>query len=311
MTVTFHSVLREFEIPVDPSPGNETFVFDSYTYTEEFGLSRFWREITNTRAPWEDTVIRMDDGTIIGSGEDPRAFVWKGSPCVHVTTWVPGHGRPQRVYVHKLRKWIMLIPPEDLASGKNWSPYVVDDELYFVHAIAPFRVLKARFINENDDYMVLDMVAEHKFRAPKSFDKFSIYRGGSNALRIGGRIFGLGHTNVKMVRKEDASMIHRPFVFDYTPEREVSLYELDFGFPDDYRIVDPTALYERDGSLFMVTCETERVWQLNPQKGRICLYTLNLKGKEHEEGFGIGRRRLHRWSHSEPSKIRRLLGAGR
>ncbi|WP_299352328.1 hypothetical protein [uncultured Shimia sp.] len=303
------SVLREFEMIEQPCTGQETLVFESRTHTEKFGFTRFVREIKNTDRPWTDTVILRDEGQVIGSGEDPRPFIWRGSPCAIATTFSPKHGPIHKIYVQTLNKWILLIPPRSIATGKNWAPFVADDNLFFVHAMSPFRILKARFISEHDDFMVLDVVAEHPMRTPKSSDGFSQFRGGSNALQFGDRILGIGHANQRPDRKDPASMIHRPFVYDYRPGKSVSYYSFDFDFEDTYRIVDPTSLYQKDGITYLVTSETEQVWHLTPQMGRTCLYSLGRIEENHEEGFGIGRRRLHRWSHGQASAIRRFLGA--
>lgn len=305
------SILREFEIVETPRPGSETFVFDSYTYTPEHGLTRYWREIRDTISPWEGSRILMNDGEVIGSGEDPRAFVWQGSPCAMASTYSHGHGHIHKVFVNRLNKWFILIPPHGLAPGKNWMPLVIRDDLYFIHALSPFRLLKARFHEVRDVFMVLDIVAEHDMPTEKSSDGFSQLRGGSNALSIGERVLGFGHTNIRRDPKVETSMEHRPFIVDYIPGKELAYYSLDFDFPDTYKIVDPTSLYQRDGQLFLVTSETEKVWHRPPQIGRICLYSLNIDGAEHENGFGIGRRRLHRWAHGKTPAKRGFLGAWR
>lgn len=309
MTIKLASVLREFTIHERPEPGRETRVFESYTYTEAFGLTRFAREIRNTEHPWTGSVILMDDTGEIGSGEDPRAFVWRGSPCAMATTFSPRHGPIHKLYVKTLSKWFLLIPPRQIDSGKNWAPFVLDDELYFVHAMSPFRVLKARILSERDDFMVLDVVAEHPIATPKSSDGFSRFRGGSNALQVGEDIFGFGHTNQRLDRRDPVSMTHRPFLYHYRPGREVAFYETDFDFDDAYRIVDPTALYQKGGITYLVTSETETVWHMAPQRGRTCLYSLGRIEDNDEDGFGLGRRRLHWWTHGQSSALRRLLGA--
>jgi len=310
MTIELVSVLREFELLERSTPNHENRVFDSYAYVSGEGFTKFSRFMETQECAWDNSLVVMDEDTTIGSGEDPRTFVWRGSACAIATTYSEARGFIQNVYIKTLDKWIILVPPASIKSGKNWTPFVRADELYFVHEFSPFRVLKARTLSENDDFLVLDVVAEHDIPTSKSHDKFSMYRGGSNGVEIAGSVLGIGHTNVR-AHNTNESMVHRPFVFVYRPEESVTYFAFDYEFPDTYRIVDPTCLYQKDGVLYLVTCETERVWDITPQKGRICLYSLQLSGELNENGFGIGSRRLHWWRHDNASKIRRLLGTWR
>lgn len=312
MALELVSVLREFQLQGDPSTCGEqdNKVFDSYAYAANGCGTRFMRQIADPQKPWEHSKVLMNDGQVVGSGEDPRAFYWRDSPCVSAVSYSRNHGQINKIYIQRSNRWITLIPPRKLKPGKNWAPFVKENELYFVHAYSPFRVLKARFLDEADPFMVLDVVASHAIRTPRSFDKFSMFRGGSNGLQVGGKIVGVGHTNQRMDRAGD-SMVHRPFLFVYAPEQYLSYYTFDFDFPERYRIVDPTSLFMKSGRLHMVTCETEFVWDRTPQRGRSCLYQLEIPGDEDENGIGFRGRRIYWWAHGESSKVRRLLGAWR
>jgi len=310
MKIKLDSVCREFEITARSTPDNQIFVFDSFVHEPGVGTTKFSRYIDDSFNSWKDTVVVMDDDRVIGSGEDPRAFMWRGSPCCSAQTFNAGHGFINKIYVKNLDKWLILIPPDGIAPGKNWTPFVREDELYFIHGFSPFRVLKAKLLSENDGFLVLDTVAEHSIRTPQSFDNFSRYRGGANALQFGDLIVGIGHTN-ELRGADSTTMIHRPFVYVYKPDQSVTYCDFDFEFPDTYNIVDPTAFYLQDGTLFLTTCETELVWDLAGQKGRICRYSLEMNGDLDENSFGFGGRRLHRWSHDDPPERRRFLGAWR
>ena len=312
MALTFISVLREFELRENPAPDDiqANQIFDSFAYDSEGHSTRFARVIQNASAAWEGSHIIAGQDKVLGSGEDPRAFFWLDSPCVSAPSHTREHGHVNKIYVHKLRKWFTLILPKKMKAGKNWAPFVWDGDLHFVHSYSPFRVLKARFLSKHDDFMVLDMVAEHPIPTPKSFDRFSKFRGGSNALQWGDRILGIGHTNERRGRAND-TMIHRPFLFVYQPKRSVTYYAIDYDFPEEFRIVDPTSLFVKNGELHLVTCETEFIWDRTPQRGRSCLYQLDIKGDFDEDSISFRSRRLHRWAHGESSKIRRILGAWR
>ena len=308
MTITLVDVLREYEIYDRSTPGRETLVFDSQLYDADDQLTTFTRYIPDSSDGWIETVVRMNDTEVIGSGEDPRPFFWRGSVCVASQTFNPAHAFVNKFYIKNEDRWITLIPPTRITPGKNWAPFVRDGDLYFVHEYSPFRVMKAKFIHPRDDFMVLDIIAEHDIPTAKSIDGYSSFRGGSNGVQIGEVILGIGHTNT---HSDDTieSIQHRPFVWVYHPDQSLTYYELDFDFPDTYRIVDPTSLYFRDGTLYMTTSETEFIWPVTGQKGRTCLYSLNLTGASHENGFGLGRRRLHWWPHDAPPKKRWFLGA--
>lgn len=308
MTLNLVAVLREFEITQAPAVGNDVFFAKAYDPDQDVSTT-FVRRFGPPDTQYRSNIL-MDDTRDIGSGEDPRPFFWRGSVCLSAPTFSPDHGFINKIYIKARDNWVVLIPPEKIVPGKNWVPFVRDDDLYFIHAFSPFRVLKARSLSEQDDFMVLDVVAEHEVPTPKSADNFSRLRGGANAVQIGRRIVGLGHTNDRM-DKTHGSTIHRPFVFIYDPDVQLDYYAVDFDFPPTYRIVDPTSLYLQGDTLYLVTCETEKVWQIAPQKGRSCLYTVDLEGFHDEDSIGFGGRRLHRWSHGQPSKIRRLLGPWR
>ena len=198
-----------------------------------------------------------------------------------------------------------------MKPGKNWTPFTRGDDLYFIHQFSPFVVLKARFLNEADNFLVLDVASKHNLRTPKSVDRFSQFRGGSAGLEFGEYIVGLGHTNIAPSRWDKKSIIHRPFWFVYRPDHSVSLFEFDFNFEDTYKIVDPTSLYVENNQLVATTCETERGWHMTPQKGRICRYTIALPGEFNENSLSFGGRRLYRWSDGETAQKRRLLGTWR
>ena len=308
--IEFHSMIREIKIVERSAGGIENLLFESHTHDDRHGRSTFARHIPDASQPWENNTILMNGEIPIGSGEDPRAFQWRDSPCCTALTFSPDHGFINRLYIAAEQRWITLIPPKSLAPGKNWMPYVVDGTLFFIHGFSPFRVLRARFLSERDNHMLLDIVAEHPMKLPKSRDGFCQFRGGANALALGDRVVGIGHTNTPLP-DQPGSIRHRPFLFHYIPGKRVDLFTFPHDFPAQYRIVDPTSLYLRDGRIFLTTSETENEWHLPPQTGRMCLYSINAEDVSHEDSIGFRGRRLHRWTDDQPSQIRRLLGAWR
>ncbi|MCG3267700.1 hypothetical protein [Yoonia sp. I 8.24] len=312
MDLTFDSVLRAFEITGSAAKGFDNHVFTCQAYDPTLdAITQFARLIdANEQPPRIRSVIIQGDTTTIGSGEDPRPFFWHGSACICSQVFSPDHGYINRIYVSNTDKWIVLIPPKGVNPGKNWAPFVRDEELYFVHEYAPFRVLKARFVSPHDGFLLLDIVAEHAVTTPTSGDGYSQFRGGTNALQIGNKIVGIGHTNEWRGSTKE-SIVHRPFLFVYQPEIRVDYYAFDFDFPKRFKIIDPTSFYERDGALYLVTCETETVWSTVPQNGRSCLYLVDIENILDKDGIGSRGRRLHGWAHGEAPQKQRFLGAWR
>ncbi len=308
MKIRHEAVLREFDKLDRSTPEHSNMVFDCIARTPEGEETRFARRIVDSKRSWHDSVIVMDGEEVIGSGEDPRPFFWQGSACISAQVFNPQQRLINKVWIKDQDRWLVVVPPYNLPPGKNWMPFVRGDVLYFVHELSPFRVLKASFIHPRDDFLVLDTVIEHPVRVPVSFDKYSRLRGGANAVQIGDLIVGFGHTNDRPVPAPE-SITHRPFLFVYDWEKRLEYYSFDYEFDDRFRVVDPTSLYRQGDRLYLVTCETEYAWQVTPQKGRICLYSIDIAGEPNESGFGLGGRRLHWWPHDKPSKIRRLLGA--
>ncbi|MCW8843716.1 MAG: hypothetical protein OQK00_09900, partial [Rhodobacteraceae bacterium] len=74
MPVEHISVLREFDLVEHASPQHANHVFDSYAYSPETGLTKFTRRIENARRQRVNSTIHCNDTTVVGSGEDPRAF---------------------------------------------------------------------------------------------------------------------------------------------------------------------------------------------------------------------------------------------
>ncbi|KPA20832.1 hypothetical protein shim_30800 [Shimia sp. SK013] len=308
MPPKLNSVLREFSVLEDAPAGADHLVFESQTFHPDLGITRFGRHIPKMSEAWLNNTILMNGDTVVGTGEDPRPFIWRDSPCITAQSFFPGFGFINKIYVAREDRWIQLIPPHSIRKGKNWMPFVRDDTLYFIHGFDPFIVLRGRLEHENDNFMLLDIVENFKTRTPKTIDKFSIFRGGANALWTGDRVIGIGHSN-NAPENSRISIEHRPFVFTYEPGKALSIDAFPFDFPDTYKIVDPTALYVQDGTIYLTTCETERMWFDTPQRGRHCLYELGRESDLHENSLGFGGRRLHRWTLGETSAIGRLLGA--
>ena len=195
MKFRLKKVLREFEFADLKGASEGNHVFDAVIFGPGGKPTRFTRHFMPIEKPWTDSVIVMNESEVIGSGETPRPFYWRGSPCISAATFSPHHGFINKIYIQDLGRWIPIFFFEAQKCGKNWMPFVWDDDLYFVHEYSPFRVLKAEYVHENDGFLVVRTVVEHDVHLPTSYDNYSWLRGGSNAVQIGDLIVGMGHTN--------------------------------------------------------------------------------------------------------------------
>lgn len=270
ITLTLHSIYREFKL------NESTDIFDSFTINPSGDVFKFVR-CTPVNDRWQDSKIVFNGVQEIGTGEDPRAFLWKGVPCISAIVYSYEHGYFNRLYHTKLSRWFTLIPPKEVKSGKNWSPFSIGEDLYFVHEFTPFRIFKARPLNsQHDNFLFFDTVAEFPVPVVPSVDGYSNRRGGSNGVLIKDSIFGFGHTNEFIGEKRNENIIHRPFLWEIKTGMEFKVLTyppITDPFDGSYIIVDPTSLFFENNSLYLMTCETEYHWNATrDQRGRICKY---------------------------------------
>jgi hypothetical protein len=139
------------------------------------------------------------------------------------------------------------------AIGKNWQPYLLDGELFAVHEMAPFRVLRI------DVESGLARVAEERdvgFNLYSFYEPYPMFRGGSNALAQGSEVIGLGRTTSQRYR-------HQPFLWHLQSKERLSV-EFSSFFHDfnkrGYNIIDPTSIFFQGEDLMVGLCCSERDW---------------------------------------------------
>jgi len=270
INLKLYSIAREFKFNESPD------IFDSITVNSIGNQFKFVRHIP-TSVRWQDSKNVLNDTQEIGTGEDPRAFLWKGVPCMSTIAYSYEHGYFNRLYHTELSRWFNLIPPKEVKSGKNWSPFTIGEDLYFVHEFTPFRIFKARPLNsKHDNFLFFDTVAEFPVPPIPSVDGYASLRGGSNGLLIKDSVFGFGHTNEHVGEKRFENIIHRPFLWEIKTGMEFKALTYDsitVPFDNSYMIVDPTSLFMENNILYLLTCETEFPWNVTrDQNARICKY---------------------------------------
>lgn len=219
---------------------------------------------------WFNTQVKIGDA-LLGRGEDPRAFDLMGIPACYSVQFT-GHEFIPQLYIKGNDTWdcIQMRMGDNINPGKNWAPFVYDNEVYFVHEISPFRVVK---LEGDVVYSVFqrDLPAEIQ-----PLDSYPVLRGGCNGLDIGnGLVLGFGHDNYAPTRD---SIRHRPFSWSVNMANQtVDIDKVDYAWDDRYNIIDPTAFILKDGQYYLMTCETERAWHIPVQSGRSCLYAVTIE----------------------------------
>jgi hypothetical protein len=220
---------------------------------------------------WVDTKVAVN-GQLLSAGEDPRAFDLLGTPACYSVRFNEWERFVPQLFLKSDDDWICLKIKmgNNTSAGKNWSPFVYNNEVYFVHEISPFRVLKL-----NGDTVTTEFVKD--MSAPNMpIDNYPVLRGGCNGLDIGnGIVLGFGHDNHATGGID--SIKHRPYAWALDMNSQsVELIESSAEWDNKYNIIDPTAFIVKNNEYFLMTCETESQWKRSSQTGRSCLYPISI-----------------------------------
>jgi hypothetical protein len=261
ISITDCTVINQFKF--DP----ENFdIFHSRCYVNDREYT-FSRAVTHLR--WPNTQVRVENN-VIGPGEDPRAFDLLGMPACYSVKFDESTSQftPQ-LYIGDTWDRVDITMGNNLSPGKNWSPFVYENEIYFVHEISPFRVVKL----EGD---VVYSVFEKELPAEiQPLDSYPSLRGGCNGLDVGNNlVLGFGHDNYAATRD---TIKHRPFGWCVNMSTQsVDIINTEFVWDQQFNIIDPTAFFKKNGHYYLMTCETESAWHISNQAGRNCLYTVTI-----------------------------------
>ena len=221
---------------------------------------------------WEESPVTVN-GQSLGPGTDPRAFDLNGVPAAHVIFREHMTTLVSMLYFKDGDNWnsIRYNMPPGLKTGKNWAPFVYNADLYFIHEMSPFRVLKA---TGDEVSVVFDQLGNTEVM---HLDNYTVFRGGGNGLQINDTlVMGFGHTNRSPLQWYD--IIHRPFAWaiDMSNNTADITELLDFSWDNNYRIIDPTCFFKKGNQYYLMTVETEKIWIGNDnQRGRCCVYNVD------------------------------------
>jgi len=190
---------------------------------------------------------------VIGRGSDPRLSMVGGRPIALFRGALHAN-HDYYCYDFALERLIALNTTDPwFEFGKNWVPFDDSGRLGAIHGFSPLRILK---IDSNSGLCRTTQFLPHPIE-PRSHDNFSTLRGGTNALRYGDFLIGLGHATF-------ATWKHYPYQWciGVANQLEVS-FNQDFAplVAAGFNIIDPTSIHsDGEGSLWLGLCASERDW---------------------------------------------------
>jgi len=220
---------------------------------------------------------------VLDYGEDPRAFIFEGRPAIVSAVYQSGYGFRNHLYCigdGGFSRYI-LIAPEALAIGKNWSPFTYEDgSLGIVHGFDPVVILKER----RREHGVIVLEDWHGFGAVLETGPggFSAFRGGTCGITLGRHVFGIGHTTRFLPGASDSLAhehgfefhFHRPFgwLLD-TESAAIRILEAVGDFPEQFNTIDPTSLIRLSDTEFeLFTTQVTRHFHDRESKCEIASY---------------------------------------
>lgn len=196
-----------------------------------------------------------DPEIISAEGEDPRCIAIRDRPYILSAT--PPTGCLNYILLDVNERRCINVELEDRVSfnyGKNWQPFVLDEQLYAVHGFSPFRIVK---INIDTGKSIVVLEKDVGLNSLALHDKYTRFRGGSSALVVGDQVIGFGHITLDAGR-------HELFRWAFTPTRQLFDITYDIGpkvlRQSGLRIVDPTSLIQFQGHYYLGVSCSNRDW---------------------------------------------------
>ena len=215
---------------------------------------RYRSSIVLTTYAASDAGLRPDNERVLFSGEDPRVVSDGRRAFILCRTFDASGQSPAEYRLAILPDGVEreIVPPPPLKGGKNWQPFLRDGRLFAVWSFAPLTVVE---ITDQGQMHVAHQRATELW-LPAAHDRYTMLRGGSNAMVAGDTVVGLGH----LTRCRDD---HRPFcwVLDSSMQMTLSFSSAFFGLrAKGFNIVDPTSLFMFGDRLHLGLCCSEREW---------------------------------------------------
>jgi hypothetical protein len=191
---------------------------------------------------------------LLGFGEDPRLFEYRARPYAYSCLLRRDSSDMQPFLMDiEARRRIPLRIEGDAYMGKNWTPFVHDGSVHFLHTLDPLGCLRC----DLDTGLCTWVFHQRPEIVPRMgwgrSAAFGRRRGGTAGLAVGeGRYLGFGHLTHN-------GSHHQPFgwLLDMTSP---SIRFFDVGSPNSTGLADPTS-WHRHGSDVRVTATlSETPW---------------------------------------------------
>jgi hypothetical protein len=198
--------------------------------------------------------IHPESERVLFPGEDPRVVSDGTRAFVLCRVFDPEGTRAAEYKLAILPDGVErdIVPPALLRGGKNWQPFLRHGRLFALTGFSPLTVVE---ITEQGRMHVVHR-SDAEFWLPAPHDRYTMFRGGSNAVVNQKQVFGLGH----LTRCRDD---HRPFwwALGKSMRMTIGFSSAFFGLrAKGFNIVDPTSLFLFDGRVHIGLCCSEREW---------------------------------------------------
>jgi len=227
--------------------GNPFVVFTSF-FDRDTSCSR---HITNNDHTGPGSVVHFPGGQIYG--EDPRLFLWKGHRYLLSQRFVGSFDTVIQTLVNVdtgERAPYIVYGDEPFSYGKNWAPFVFNDELYMIHSFGPLRILKDNRVWKEVENPVVPKVC---YPGGKPF---CMFRGGTNGVQVNPTtVIGIGHATIYQ-----PTVMHTPTFWRINFEKGTFEMAVFKGYRPLYAIADPTSLWVEDGEMYLSMFESSKDW---------------------------------------------------
>lgn len=227
-------------------PRTSWYFLESHNYyRNEVYLNKFFRHGGECERAQQSLISEGADPRVVSDGEEAYGII--------INFRKPGWG--MLLYDFRRQRLIPITVRNHTAMevGKNWQPYLVDGELFAVQEMSPFRILK---IDRQSG--MAEIIAEHDqgFNLYAFYELYPMFRGGANAIALGGEIAGFGRTTSQRYR-------HQPFLWSMRSNGPLRVEFSSFFHAFNrrgYNIIDPTSLFLDGADVLLGLCCTERDW---------------------------------------------------
>jgi len=243
----FYSLhLNRIQIPFVTPPTHVPMKDDFVTL---LGSKQVMRDIVLSKYRVNDSGLELIESHVVDSvvqGVDPRIVSNGKKAWAIIYTDQPGKRDWGAVLLDlvTLKATEITFQSKKIKYGKNWQPFIDKDQLYAVHELNPFRIIR---IDETTGVAEIVYESESYLPISSSYDSYPLARGGSNAIIRENYLVGMGHATSEVYR-------HYPFIWSHQgcSGATITFIDLFYHFTKHgYSLIDPTSLFEDEEFLYV------------------------------------------------------------